>query len=426
MKGHLRQRGPNTWLLFWDLPKGPDGKRRQKTKTVHGGKREAQRELSRLITEAQSADRIEPTTQTVEAYLLEWLEAHRSRVSVGTAQTYADCLRIHILPALGHHRLAKLTALQIQAFYTHCLRDGRKDGKPGGLSLKSVHLYHRLLKAALSHAVKMRLLTSNPCDLVQLPTPPKKRFPIYTPEQVELLLESIRDDPHTYLAVLVGILTGLRKGEVAGLKWSAINWQQKTLSVTESLNSDRSVKGYHALGPPKSAASVRDVAVPDSLLEAFAAHRARQNEEKALAREAYQDQGFVFAWPDGRFLSPVTLLLRYQRACQKVGLPVIRFHDLRHSHVAILILKGVPLKAISERLGHSSIQMTMDIYGHLLPGIQEGAAAALGEMFRGVTDPKPGSEKGNVSTPLAEPRKRRVIRAVPRTKTGENPPAPDP
>jgi integrase len=207
----------------------------------------------------------------------------------------------------------------------------------------------------------------------------------------------------------------------------AIDLPGATLTVRESLNPVNGVKGGHEFAPPKTAASVRQITLPTLLVAAFEAHRARQAEEKRLARKHTETPIWCSPGRMGRMLTPRVIIDCYERVREQSGLKVIRFHDLRHSHVGTLIQAGVPLLAITERLGHSSVKMTQDLYGHLFPGIQEAAATALDQVFRRAqtaTESTPTcTENGllirNVCKRFArEPRRVVKVRGL-RTESGE-------
>ncbi|TDA67997.1 MAG: hypothetical protein D9V47_09115 [Clostridia bacterium] len=184
MKGHIRPRGKGTWAIVLDLGRGAEGKRKQKWVTVHGTKKDAERELARLLHEMNTGAFVEPAKTTLGEYLEHWLEAYaKTNVAPKTFERYVQIVRNDLVPALGHHPLAKLQPLHIQAYYSEALQHGRKDGK-GGLSARTVVQYHRILRESMQQAVKWQLLARNPADAVQPPRPARYDMRVLDAEEV--------------------------------------------------------------------------------------------------------------------------------------------------------------------------------------------------------------------------------------------------
>ncbi len=388
MKGHIVKRGEDTWSLVFDLGRGEDGKRKQKWVTVRGTKREAEKELARLLHEAHTGTFVEPSRMTLAEYLEYWLENYaQTKVSPKTFESYAEFIRLYIIPKLGQHKLAKLQVAHIQSYYTQMLTSGRLK-RAGGLSAQSVLHQHRILRQALQQAVKWQFLGRNPADAVVAPRPDHREMRALTDRETAQLLKAA-EGTRLYMPILLAITTGLRRGELLGLRWADMDLSTGVLSVRQSLGRTRSGMAFK---PPKTAKSRRTVTLPAFVIEALERHRAVQNEERRLLGGAYQDQDLVAAEPDGQPQSPGALSRAFSKLIIAKRLPQVRFHDLRHSHATQLLKQGVHPKIVSERLGHSTIGLTLDTYSHVLPGMQEEAAKRVDTALRAALE-KEGTDQ---------------------------------
>lgn len=378
MKGHIRERGKGNWAVVIDLGRDANGKRRQKWHTVHGGKRDAQRELTRLLNELHTGSYVEPTKFTVAQYLDKWLaESAKPKVGGTTYDVYFIIVEKHLKPALGHLGLSKLQPLHIQSYLTEAHRSGRSDGR-GGLSALTVRHHHRLLHTALEQAVKWQLLARNPAAGVEPPRSKEQEMQVLDADGMRALLEAA-EGSHIYLPILLAVGTGLRRGEILGLRWQDLDLQAGTLTVRQSLEETSTGLSFKA---PKTKSSKRTIHLPPVVTEALIRHKAARAAHRLKVGSAYEDHGLVIAWEDGRPFRPHYVTLAFSRLVKKHKLP-IRFHDLRHTQATALIALGEHMKTISSRLGHSSIQITMDRYGHLLPGMDQAAAARFDGLLRG-------------------------------------------
>ena len=376
MKGNIRERGQGTWEIHYDVPRDENNKRRQKTCTVHGTKRDAERELNRLIHEANSGGFVDSKNLTVAGYMKQWLATAKENVAASTYFSYEVYSRQHIVASLGRHQLAKLQPLHIQAMYTNCLTNGRIDGK-GGLSPQSVLHIHRILKEAMGQAVKWQLIARNPVDAVDPPRVPKTEMMFLKQDQVTQLLAQVRDSL-IYIPVLLAVTTGMRRGELLGLRWDDIDFTAKTLAVRRSLQQTNT---NIAFKETKTASSRRVIALPPFVVEALVVHKGKQAEQKLLLGEVYEDSGLVCTHPDGRLIQPNHLSHLFDVARNARGWGKLRFHDLRHTHATLLLQQGVHPKVVQERLGHSSIATTLNVYSHVLPSMQEDAANKIDAML---------------------------------------------
>jgi integrase len=378
MKGHIRKRGKDSWAIVIDLGRDSAGKRRQKWHTVHGTRKNAETELTRLLHQLDSGTYVRPTKMTVEEYLERWLKDYAEHnVAAKTFERYAEIARKHLAPNLGHFTLAKLHPLHIQEYYSLALERGRRDGS-GGLSAQTVVHHHRLLRTALQQAVKWQLLARNPADAVEPPRPRHKEVRALDEGETAKLLNAAKGK-RLYMPVLLAVTTGLRRGEILGLKWSDIDLQDGTLAVRRSLE-QTSVK--IAFKEPKSARSRRMVDLPQLTADALKWHRSDQARERLRAGAAYQELNLVCCMADGSLWQPTSLTHSFVALVHGIKLPRIRFHDLRHSHATHLLHQGVHPKVVSERLGHSTVGITLDVYSHVLPGLQKEAAKRVDQALR--------------------------------------------
>jgi integrase len=349
--------------------------------TVEGGKRksiygktrkEVQEKLKIALREQQQGTLVTAQQQKLEQFLSDWLEnTQKHSVRPRTYERYEEIVRLHIIPVLGRYYLHKLTPQHVQAFYTKKINEG--------LSAATVASFHNMLHKALDTAVKWNLIARNVCDLV---SPPRaKRFEIQplTLEQVQKLL-GVAQGHYMEALFKLALVTGMRRGELMGLKWQDINFATSTLQVRRILTrvpSKMEGKGY-VESEPKTQKSRRSLIVAPFALEALEQHRIRQLEAKVKVGRLWQEHDYVFCTSVGTHLNPTRDMLDQLKALlKKAELPEIRFHDLRHSAATLLLSQGVHPKVVQEILGHSNISMTMDVYSHVLPSMQQDAINKL-------------------------------------------------
>jgi integrase len=372
MKGHIRKRG-KSWAVVFDLGRDASGKRRQKWHSVPGTRRNAERELARLLNELNTGAYVEPARMTFSEYLDRWLADYaKPKVSPKTFERYQEMIDGHIRPALGAYLLPKLAPLHIQAFYSRALASGRKDGR-GGLSAQSVVHFHRLLHKALAQAVRWQLLARNPVDAVEPPRVERQEMRALDEDETASLL-SLLAESRLYMPTMLAVTTGLRRGEILGLRWDNVDLVAGTLAVVQSLEQ---TKDGLRLKTPKTQRSRRSVALPAMTTAALRLHRAKQAEERLALGPAYDDEGFVCPRPGGAPWAPDVFSTAFAAFVRRSGMKAFRFHDLRHTHASHLLKADVHPKIVSERLGHSSIGITLDTYSHVLPGMQQDAARLI-------------------------------------------------
>ncbi len=376
-RGNIQKRGESSWRLRIYLGTGPDGKQKYYTETVHGTKKAAQQRLTELLRQLDTGGFVEPTKTTFGEFVERWLEDYQG-LRPNTRKSYEDALRVHIVPALSHIPLAKLRPTDLASYYSAALRAPRKDGKPGTLSSTTVAQHHRIIHRILETAVRWGLVARNVADAVEPPRKAEHRPEVWTPEEARRFMDAIAD--HRLHALYVtAIMTGMRRGELLALRWSNVNLDAGWLSVQEAVVM---VDGRPQIREVKSKKSRRRIDLPPELVAVLRQHRARQARERLLMGPAYEDNDLVFCQPNGRMLWPNNVSERQFKAlCKRAGVRPICFHELRHSHASFLLAAGVHPKVVSERLGHSTVSITLDIYSHILPTVQGEAAAAIEGML---------------------------------------------
>src|SRR5215204_373350 len=348
--------------------------------TVEGPKRKVlygktRAEVSAKLTKAM-ADRddglvFDAGGATVGDYLDRWLsDSVRGTVRESTYSRDKYLITNHIKPALGRLKLTNLNALHLQGLY--------RDRLDPGLSGSTVQKIHHVLHKALAQAVKWNLIPRNPADSVKAPTPTPKEMHPLSASEARKLLEVAQGDRLEALYVLA-VHTGMRRGELLGLKWPDVDWVNATVRVRRTLT--RKGTG-HVLGEPKTKKSRRTVRLTHKAVEALRSHRARQAQEKLRVGSLYQDQDLVFSGYNGGLINPSNLRQRsFKPLLKRAGLPQITFNDLRHTCASLLFQRNVHPKLVQELLGHASVAITLDTYSHMLPGMGSEAADAIGEAL---------------------------------------------
>jgi integrase len=314
-------------------------------------------------------------------YLERWLTATKPSVSPRTFERYSELIGKNINPLLGSTPLKKLNGLQIAGAYTKALESGRRDGG-GGLSAQTVVHMHRVLRGALKQAVLWKLVHFNEAAAVKPPRPDKRRMNTYDMNQTAAMLDALKGK-RIYIPALLAALCGLRRGEISALRWGRVDLDNGNLKIEESAEQ---MNGSVRLKEPKSGRS-RTVALPASVRDELRAHKLKQAQDLLKIGVRVTNESFVAALEDGSMMQPTFITHEWVRAIGFTALPRIRFHDLRHAHATHMLSSGVHPKVASERLGHSKVGITLDLYSHVLPGMQEDAVAKVDAAFRAAKKP---------------------------------------
>lgn len=382
MRGHIHKRQwkgrggqvKTLWYVVVDVGTGPDGKRKQKW---HGGfktRREAEAASAEIIRDLENQTYIAPHQQTLAEYALgEWIPTMATQVKHSTWDSYRRNLENHVLPALGSVPLQKLTPGHLNRLYAALLEGGSRKG--GGLSAKTVRNVHGAISKLLADAADEGLVGRNVGATAKPPKPRKNgasEIRFWTSEELAAFLKHVGDD-HFYPLWHLASMTGMRRGELLGLRWQDLDLETRRCSIRQTVIS---VAYEIEITTPKSHRA-RVIDLDSRTVELLHAHKQRQAE--ALAGCDGNGEA-VFRKADGTVPHPDVVRTMFDRRVKASGLRRIRFHDLRHTHATIGLRAGVPVKVMSERLGHSTPAFTLQQYAHVIPGMQAEAAEAIADL----------------------------------------------
>ena len=360
-------------------------------------KKEARDKMNDALHEQRKGTLIVSTQQTVAEYLEYWLKVHKQNVRPRTQERYEEIVRLHLVPTIGKVKLDKLTAQHLDRLYTSKLESG--------LSPTTVTAIHNFLHTALDGAVRREMLSRNVCDLVSPPRKVHKEIKPLNTEQIRKLLDAAKGHQNEALFILA-LATGMRRGELLGLKWQDIDFNQGILQVRRTLsrvptNMAKEIGQSYIESETKTSRSRRGIVLASFALDALREHKSRQLDAMINAGPLWQYNDYVFCSATGTYLSPGhNALVQLKILLAKAGLPDVRFHDLRHSAATMLLMMGVHPKVVQEMLGHSEISMTMDTYSHVLPTMQRDAIDKMNKAF--AEQPKKEDETESEKEPPQE------------------------
>lgn len=379
MRGHIKKRG-NKYSFIVDIGRDPvTKKRRQKRVSGFTSQKKAREAMTEMITELNKGVYVEPTSDSFEKYINSWLDHKEKRVTYGTYSHYKSYAVNHIIPAIGHIKVQDLRPMHLQDFYDALIGQGQ-------LSKRSIHHIHRIIANCLNMAVKMGEMQTNIATVVEPVRVPKTEQKYWDVDDAEVFIEAARGHIH-FIAFYLAIFTGMRQGEILGLKWDSVDFDSKTIYVQRSI---KRVDGGGKLDELKSVSSYRSISISNRLIHELKEHRTKQNKHRLMIGKDYDNQGFVVATKTGTFVLSSNISRAFRLIRDKLDIKQIRFHDLRHTHASLLFKQKEHPKVVQERLGHSSIEITMDTYSHMMPNMQEAAAQKLDELF----DKKPIKKDG--------------------------------
>ncbi len=384
-RGSVRPRtlstGQRVWDVVYELPRGLDGRRRKKWIRGLPSKRAAH---VRLTDDLDGGGFVEPTNQTVREYMREWLRGHRTAVRPSTWTSYTHNLENHVFPRLGRVPLTRLTGTALTGLYADLLEGGRMQGK-GGLSPRTVRYVHSIVRKALADAFRQGLIQRNVADQARPPSSrvtKSSKMRTWTADELRRFLEAAREDSW-YPAWLLAATTGMRRGEVLALRWRDVDLTAGSILVRRSILA----VGYRIVHSTTKTGRTWSVALDPGTAKVLREHRKRQLEHRVAMGAGYEDGDLVFAEEDGSLLHPDRFTRRFARIMKAANLPPIRLHDLRHTHATLALAAGVHPKIVSERLGHSTVSLTFDVYSHAIPALESEAAAKIAALFLGESAP---------------------------------------
>lgn len=370
MRGTIVKRGKK-WAISYYIGKAENGKWIQKMESGFETKRDAEKALRSRIEAVESNRSNNLSCATVDGFLHYWLDTYcKQRLAPNTQRGYRVNVEKHIVPYIGKTPLIKLQPKEIQDLYTKLLALG--------LSPTSVRYVHNNLHKALGYAVKLQAIPRNPAELVEPPRIARHEATPLTPDEV-LQLITAASGTEIAVPVLLAVSLGLRRGEALALRWEDIDFERGVLFVRHSALAG-SVDSFQ-IAETKTKSSQRTIRIPSYVLAALAARYEVLQERRDSWGKSYNPLNLVCCRESGKPLTTNALHHRYKRVLEDAKLPDIRFHDLRHTNATLMLLNGIPAKVVSAMLGHSSIQLTMDTYSHILPDMQEGATNAMDKLL---------------------------------------------
>ncbi|GAA4207486.1 site-specific integrase [Actinocatenispora rupis] len=443
MKGHVHKRG-KTYTYVFDGPPDPlTGERKQVTKGGWESENVAWQECRKAIQRVEAGKFVAASKRTVEEFLVsQWLPAVRRTVAASTWASWRNYTDANVVPVIGKIRLQQLTAPNLLALYEHLLTAGRvkrnadsemyvywsaqrkKDTEPTprevmqacgvtihaaraairryraghkpkpvnpGLDPKTVRNIHAMLHKALSDAKAWHYVEENVAESVKPPRVPKKRRPVWTPKQLATFLAYARKD-RFYALYLLAAMTGMRRAELCGLTWTAVDLDAGHLAVQPG-DPRVVVDGHAETSDGKTDNAARLLSLDQATVEALREWLAVQRSERVFYDEEYDGTDLIFTWEDGRPIHPDVVRQRFHRMAAACGLPRIRLHDVRHSYATAALKAGVHPAVVSKRLGHSSEAFTMSVYTHVLPGMDRDAADTIAKLIMPAEEASEPAEK---------------------------------
>lgn len=378
------------YLAKWGEPQA-DGTNKPRLKRGFPTRKAAADHLREVNSSIARGAYVAPNRVTVEDHFNEWVDSLRKQPS--TVASYRKNVRLHVLPLLGHYPLAQLTGTRLTKHYKHLEESGRVDGK-GGLSPRTVRYVHTIIHSALGAAVRDGLLLNNPADKADPPTAKQAASPemhFWKATELRAFLDQ-RKRAEDGLLPAWSLLasTGMRRGEALALRWGDVDWTASRLSIRRAVTliKNKGERQYLVIGKTKSG-KPRVVDLDSQTLAMLRAHKVSQG---SIALSLARDDSYVLGNLQGTIRHPERFSRRFETALKQARaelgeeqLPAIRLHDLRHTHATLLLAAGVPVKVVSERLGHANATITLGVYAHVMPGMQQEAAEKFGALLYGGT-----------------------------------------
>lgn len=366
MKGHIYKRGSTyTYVVTMGYDE-MTGKRKQKSKGGFKSSREAQKALNKVLVEIEEGSFVEPSKETLGAFLDSWLEGKKMNLKESSYMLYERFIHTYIIPHLGNVKLDKLKPTHIQKLYSSMAETHKST---------TINKVHKILKASLDQAVKFGFLKQNPVLYVEKPKETKAPVAVWDEKQVQHFLQIAKKSRY-YIVFLLAVATGMRRGEILGLRWQDIDFDNRILSVSQTLSAQNKL-----LPTAKTASSQRSIDLDTNTIAELREHRVRVLKEKVRQGDAYNDFDLVCCSVTGKPTQNENIWRVWTDYVKQSGLPRIRFHDLRHTHATLMLKAGIHPKVVSERLGHANVGITLNTYSHVVKGMQKEAAQKIGDML---------------------------------------------
>lgn len=369
------KQGKEHYYVMYDIY--VNGKRKQKKKKGFKKKKEAKEFKSKVENEINEGTYIDPAKIPFSELAEKWFNKKKIGLSKQTIKNYRINLDKYVLPFFGDAAISKITTEDIDNFIGDMLTRKTKKGKIG-YAPETIDKAFDVISGCFNYAIDHELIKKNPCEKATLPKMKKGETSVWTDDEAKTFLNSIKDN-RLYCLFYIALHTGMRQGELLGLRWKDIDFKHKRLSIKQVMSHDAKEMYLGA----KTEAGNRSIDLGDKALEILKEHRTKQEEEKEKYADIYKDQDLVFCTLYGTPMNPSNIRNRIMNpVIEEIGITKIRFHDLRHTCATILLLNGAPVKAVSERLGHSNIKVTLQTYAHVLPSTSQ----QLADQMDGILD----------------------------------------
>lgn len=376
MKGSIKKRG-ESYSIIIDIGRDEMGKRKQRWFSGFKSKKEAEKELPRILVKLEDGELINTSNLTIEKFFTDWLENRikKDNLSPTTVDGYKNIVFNHIIPTVGRFKLQDIKPYNLQKYF---------DLKSDTLSPRTLNNHKRVLTTAFLHALDMDLIEKNPMSKVKAPREKKEETKFLNIDECNLLLEKIQDNLTLKMPVTLALLLGLRRGEILALSWDNVDLENKTIRIVKNLEY---VKGKYYFKEPKTRKSKRTLSIPDSLVSILREHYKWQCEMKLRSRNTWGTAENLVCTrkKDGKPITPHVLSDMFNKYLKNNNLPQIRFHDLRHTNASLMLAAGVSSKVAGNRLGHSKVAITLDLYSHVLESIDRDAAEKIDIIIQGNT-----------------------------------------
>ncbi|MDY7046405.1 site-specific integrase [Virgibacillus sp. M23] len=358
----------NKW--YYSFSYKESNKYKKKLKRGFKTKKEAENAMIEAMDSINKGTYIEPSKTLYRDFMDSWLKDKKINVKKSTYSNYQYLVENFILVSLGDIELQKINPREIQTLYNDLKENNR-------LSSENIRKIHTIINDALNKAFKWGMINRNPATLVDAPKVVKKEVEVWNQDEINIFLNVAKDSRY-YHAFLLALTTGMRQGEILGLRWKDIDIENETISVVQTL----SHKGQELSAGAKTDSGNRRISIDSNTLSQVLKHRTLQKEEMMVNSPLYNSHNdLVVRTSTGLPLSPRNLLRSFYSIIDKSGIKKIRFHDLRHTHASLLLKQGVNPKIVSERLGHANVRITLDTYSHLLPNLQKETVNNFSKMF---------------------------------------------
>ncbi len=364
-EGSIYKRNNGTWRAMVTV----QGRRLTYTAKTKG---EGQNWVRGMLDEIDNGLTYDNTQVSVEMFMEDWLISIEPSLRYNTFKQYSQVTRQHILPVLGNFQLRDLKPEHIQQLYNQMVKNE--------YGLRTVQVVHSVIHRALVHAVKLGSIPRNPDDATTPPKPKTVEMQFLDENQVQQLLITAKARNDRLFALYhLAIATGMRQGELLGLKWSDLEWEQGLLQVQRQLTIKKG--GGFEFTAPKTKSGIRRIDLGENTLRILREHRQQQLVQMQMAGETWQENDLIFPSEIGTTSDRDNIRKDFKRLLKEAGLPAIRFHDLRHTGASLLLNNGIPVIIVSRRLGHARPSITLDVYGHLMPGKQKEVAMLMDQLL---------------------------------------------